>query len=325
MGPMALCVLGVLMACGSGEPPVATQTDPTQPYITVLGVAQDGGSPHIGCEKECCRHLWADPDSWRKVVCLGLVDPTTGERWLFEATPDLPKQLHTLMHLPGSNPDPRFRGVFLTHAHIGHYPGLMYFGREARGAAEIPVFAMPRMASFLENNGPWDQLVRLDNIEIVHIFDGEDVQLNDRLSVQPLRVPHRDEYSETVGYRITGPNRSVLFIPDVDKWEKMATPIEEWIEGVDIAYLDGSFFDNAELPNRDMSEIPHPFIVESLERFADLPTEERSKIRFIHLNHSNPAHEADSDARRSILDSGMAVAVKSERVSLTDGRESARP
>lgn len=316
VGPMALCALAMLMACGGGGSPAATETEPTQPYLTVLGVAQDGGSPHIGCENECCRHLWNDPASWRKVVSLGLVDPATGDRWLFEATPDLPKQLHTLVDLPGGDHDSSFKGVFLTHAHIGHYPGLMYFGREAKGADGVPVYAMPRMASFLENNGPWDQLVGLGNIEIVRIFDGEDVRLNERISVQPLRVPHRDEYSETVGYKIKGLNRSVLFVPDVDKWEKMAIPIEDWIAEVDIAYLDGSFFDASELPNRDMSEIPHPFIVESLERFTDLPNSQRSKIRFIHLNHSNPAHEAHSDARRIIRDSGMAIAEEGERVPL---------
>jgi len=108
----------------------------------------------------------------------------------------------------------------------------------------------------------------------------------------------------------------VLFIPDVDKWEKMATPIEDLIRDVDVAYLDGSFFDSDELTNRDMSEIPHPFIVESLERFEDLPLSERSKIRFIHLNHSNPALVADSEARRRIRDAGMAVAEEGEIISL---------
>jgi pyrroloquinoline quinone biosynthesis protein B len=315
-GLIAGLVLVASMACGGGEPSVVAEPDPLQPYVSVLGVAQDGGSPHIGCEKGCCRDLWDDPDSWRRVICLGLVDPSTGNRWLIDATPDLPKQLHSLLGLPGRSDGPSFKGVFLTHAHIGHYPGLMYFGREAMGAHGVPVYAMPRMASFLEGNGPWDQLVRLGNIDVVRIEDGKSVRLNDRLEVRPLLVPHRDEYSETVGYRITGPRRSVLFIPDVDKWEKMAIPIEDLIRDVDVAYLDGSFFDSDELTNRDMSEIPHPFIVESLERFEDLPLSERSKIRFIHLNHSNPALVADSEARRRIRDAGMAVAEEGEIISL---------
>ena len=309
-------IITASVACGGGGPLITPESAPVQPYISVLGVAQDGGSPHIGCEKDCCRPLWSKPELWRRVVCLGIVDPPTGDRWLVEATPDLPVQLHTLQHLPGGDNDPSFKGVFLTHAHIGHYPGLMFLGREARGAQGVPVFAMPRMASFLEKNGPWDQLVRLGNIEIIRIADGERVRLNDRLDVESFLVSHRDEYSETVGYRIHGPRRSVLFLPDVDKWEKMDAPIEDLIRDVDVAYLDGTFFSTDELPNREMSEIPHPFIVESLERFKSLPMMERSKIRFIHLNHSNPAFDADSDARRMIRDAGMAVAEHGERVSL---------
>jgi pyrroloquinoline quinone biosynthesis protein B len=309
-------LITALVGCSGREPSVVAEQESSQPFVTVLGVTQDGGSPHIGCERECCRGLWDGPDERRRVVCLGLVDPDSGERWLVEATPDMPSQLHALLGLPAGSKPPTFKGVFVTHAHIGHYPGLMYFGREAMGADGVPVFAMPRMATFLESNGPWDQLVRLGNIDIVRIDDGLPIRLNDRLEVQPLLVPHRDEYSETVGYRFSGPDRSVLFIPDVDKWEKMTAPIEDLVRAVDAAYLDGSFFDGDELPDRDMSEIPHPFIVESIERFGALPESERSKIRFIHLNHSNPALKPDSEARLRIRGAGMSVAEEGERITL---------
>ena len=314
---IACSVVAGLLACSSSTPsadpvpPVATQ-----PFVTVLGVAQDGGSPHIGCTKSCCRALWDHPERWRRVVSLGIVDPDSGERWLVEATPDLPDQLNALLAVTAGARPASLAGVLVTHAHIGHYPGLMYFGREAQGADGVPVFAMPRMASFLETNGPWDQLVRLGNIRIVRLEDGGSMPLNGRITVRAFTVPHRDEYSETVGYRITGPDRSVLFIPDVDKWDTMASPIEDLVRDVDVAYLDGTFFDAAELPGRDMSEIPHPFIVESLARFAGLPAAERAKIRFIHLNHSNPALDPDSTARRRILGAGMTVAVRGERTPL---------
>ena len=79
-------------------------------------------------------------------------------------------------------------------------------------------------------------------------------------------MPHRDEYSETVGFLIRGPRRRVAFIPDIDKWERWSRPIEEAVAGCDVAYLDGTFFADGELPGRDMAEIPHPFVVESLRR-----------------------------------------------------------
>lgn len=305
---------------GCGTPAVLPEETPTNdlgsdPFVVVLGIAQDGGFPHAGCEKPCCAKAWEDPAVARRVVSLGLIDPVSAERWMFEATPDFRAQLHVLdAVLPRENTV--LEGVLLTHAHIGHYPGLMFLGREAMGASIVPVYAMPRMAEFLETNGPWDQLVRLSNIEVRRIADGEPLDLNHRLAVTPIIVPHRDEYSETVGYRIDGPSKSVLFVPDIDKWERMSVRIEDLIADVDVAYLDGSFYADGELPGRAMSEIPHPFIQESIARFAALPTDERAKIRFIHLNHSNPALDPGSAACVAIRDAGMRVAEEGERVGL---------
>ncbi len=292
-----------------------------QPYLVVLGVAQDGGVPQAG---DTDRPGWTDPAKRRLVVSLGLVDPATGERWLFEATPDLPEQLHRLDTLAPADSlvRPGLAGVFLTHAHLGHYVGLMFFGHEAMGAREVPVYAMPRMADYLRTNGPWSQLVRYENIALREMADGEAVRLNDRLSVVPLRVPHRQEFSEVVGFRIIGPERSVLFIPDIDSWEEwdassaLGTRIEEELALVDAAYLDATFFADGEIPGRDMSGFPHPFIAHSMARFAPLPAAERAKVRFIHLNHTNPALWLDSEAARSVEDAGFRLAQEGERVGL---------
>jgi len=240
------------------------------------------------------------------VASLGIVDPITKERWIIDATPDFPAQLRKLDEIaPGPLP-----GILLTHAHIGHYLGLAHLGREVLGARGVAVFAMPRMREFIEHNGPWDQLVRLGNISIQPLEDGRQVRLNERLTVTPLRVPHRDEYSETVGFIVRGPARAILWLPDIDKWERWSTPIESVIAQVDVAYLDGTFFSIDELPGRNMSEIPHPLIVESMARFASLTEKERAKIRFVHLNQSNPALRDQGVVR------GFAVAAEGERVSL---------
>jgi pyrroloquinoline quinone biosynthesis protein B len=291
-------------------------TKPTGPYLVVLGSAQDGGYPQAGCRRECCARAWRDASLRRGVLCLGLVDPATGERWLLDATPDFPEQLRALDELAPSTSVPGLAGIVLTHAHIGHYTGLMHLGREAIGARHVPVYAMPRMREFLARNGPWDQLVRLENIELRTLRADEPAALNERLTVTPIRVPHRDEYSETVGFRIAGPNHSVLYIPDIDKWERWDRPIEKLIAGVDVAYLDGTFFAEGEIPGRDMAEVPHPFIEESMQRFACLPPAERAKIRFIHLNHTNPALQVDSPAHREIERAGFRVAEIGERVGL---------
>jgi pyrroloquinoline quinone biosynthesis protein B len=152
----------------------------------------------------------------------------------------------------------------------------MFLGKEALNAKEVSVFGMPKMKSFLEKNGPWNQLVMNKNILIKEMISEEEVILSANLKVIPFLVPHRDEYSETVGYKIIGANKKALFIPDIDKWQKWERDIIKEIAKVDYAFLDATFFDAAEVNNRDISEIPHPFIIESMELFSKLTSEEKN-------------------------------------------------
>jgi pyrroloquinoline quinone biosynthesis protein B len=287
----------------------STQRDAPRdaPYLVVLGVAQDGGHPQAGTKPG---DAW-DAARRRYASSLAVVDPLTGERWLFEATPDFREQLHELDRIAPTEAVPGLSGIFLTHAHVGHYAGLIHLGREILGARAVPVYAMPRMRTFLESNGPWDQLVRLRNIVARPLEDGTAIRLNERLTVTPFLVPHRDEYSETVGFRIAGPRRTVIFLPDIDKWERWeadGTRIEDVVSDVDVAYLDATFYADGEVPGRAISEIPHPFVVETMRRFADADAAERAKIRFIHLNRTNPALFEDSDEYRAITQAGFRVA-----------------
>lgn len=186
----------------------------------------------------------------------------------------------------------------------------MHFGREAMGSSEITVYAMPRMYEYLANNGPWSQLVALKNITLAPIEVGEPLTLNERISVRHVYVPHRDEYTETVGYAIEGPTQTILFIPDIDKWSKWETDLEDVLKEVDLAFLDGTFYSSDEINGRDMSEIPHPFIPETMELIES--DELRSKIRFIHFNHTNPVMNTDSDERSDVLSEGFSVAAMGE-------------
>lgn len=285
-------------------------------FIVVLGVAQDAGYPQAGCKKDCCAALWRDHTRRKHVSSLAIVDPQTHERWIIDATPDFRDQLRMLDEIEPPLGTPGLAGILLTHGHIGHYTGLMFIGHESIGAKDVPVYAMPRMQDFLTNHGPWDQLVRQGNIALRKIAADTPLKLNARITVTPFLVPHREEYTEVVGFRIDGPNKSVVFIPDIDKWERWDRRIEDVIAEVDVAYLDGTFYYDGELPDRDMSEIPHPFIAESMKRFESLPAEERAKVRFIHLNHTNAALQSESDASRTIKEAGFRVAEELERVAL---------
>jgi len=298
------------------SPQRSTDASDHSPYVVVLGIAQDGGVPQAGSQDH---PGWRDPAARHRVVCLGLVDPATSQRWMIEATPDFPAQLHALDTHATPTTRPGLDGIFLTHAHVGHYTGLLHLGHEVMGAKSVPVYSMPRMLEFLRTNGPWEMLVRRSNIELRALQDGTPVPLNDRLRIIPFRVPHRQEYSEVVGFRIEGPRRSILFIPDIDHWEELdatGVRIESLIRQVDAAYLDATFYADGEIPGRDMRGFPHPFITHSMARFDSLPAPERAKIHFIHLNHTNPALDPNSPARQTIEAKGFHVAKELERFDL---------
>ncbi|MBL4752849.1 MAG: MBL fold metallo-hydrolase [Flavobacteriales bacterium] len=276
--------------------------------LVILGTIQDAGSPQIGCYKDCCKDLYDHPDHSRKVVSLGLIDHESQHTWLFEATPDMVSQFHLLQSQAGSHNREVPNGIFLTHAHIGHYTGLMFLGKEAINTRELPVYAMPKMEQFIKANGPWSQLVANKNISIKALENGRSIALNNRIKVTPFTVPHRDEFSETVGYRIEGPSKTALFIPDIDKWSKWSTSILAEIKKSDYAFLDATFYDGNELKNRDMSAVPHPFIVESMELFKNLSSMDKSKVHFIHFNHTNPVINQNSEAYKTVIKNGFKVA-----------------
>ena len=280
----------------------------SSPYIIVLGTIQDAGSPHMGCEKSCCISLFENPDPSRKVVSIGLVDPLEKKYWIIEASPDFITQCRDLKTISQFEHNKVPDGIFLTHAHIGHYTGLMYLGKESYSSRGVPVFAMTRMKGFLIKNGPWSQLFKLNNIKINNINHQEEIKLSNNLSITPFLVPHRDEFSETVGFKINGPKKSVLFIPDIDKWGKWNKNLIKEIKNADLALLDGTFYDSKEVNNRNISEIPHPFIVETMALFEEEKNSEKSKINFIHLNHTNPLLDSNSAAYKRVKESGFNTA-----------------
>lgn len=282
------------------------------PFLIILGITQDAGYPQIGCDKECCKKFWDKKIAKQKVSSLALFDPSTNQKWIFDATPDLTGQMHDADKLQQGN----LSGIFLTHAHIGHYTGLMYLGREALNTKEIPVYAMPRLYDYLNTNGPWSQLVRLKNIQLQKLKADSSIKLTDKISITPILVPHRDEFSETVGYSIKTGNKTVLFIPDIDKWQKWERDIKQLVKQFDYLFLDGTFYKEDELPGRNMREVPHPFIQESVDLFNDLSLTEKQKIWFIHFNHTNPLIDKSSTQYKEVKSKGFNVAVEGLKISL---------
>ncbi len=343
---VALAWCAALLCCTSdppndGGPAAPGLVEPTAlpsstPYVLVLGTAQDGGLPHLGCDAQACMDARRDPAKRRFVTSLLLCDPRDGRRYLFDCTPDLKEQMEVARGHPASRhiEEPRpplFEALFLTHAHMGHYGGLLQLGREAFAVKELPTFVTPRFAEFLRDNGPWKLMVDERRLTLQELDPAVAVALAPDLAVRCFRVPHRDEFSDTVGFVIDGPHRDLLYLPDIDKWEAFdgwTAPdgndggggdggniennggihhIEEALAAVDIALIDGCFFADGEIAGRSMKAIPHPFIVESIARFAKLPLATREKIFFTHLNHTNAAADPGGEAARAVIAAGMHV------------------
>lgn len=287
-------------------------------YLYVLGNLQDAGAPQMACTKEHCQenHELYPPPHF--VSCLAVVDREEEQQFIFDASPDLAKQWDYLckneISMPSEPNQPS--GIFLTHAHIGHYTGLMHLGKEAMSARSVPVYAMPRMDSFLRGNGPWSQLVDMNQIDIRPIQHDSLIRANKNLKVRPFLVPHRDEFSETVGFEILGPSKTALFIPDIDKWSKWNVSLIEEVKRVDYLFIDATFYSDDELPGRNMAEIPHPFVLESMELLKDLPKEDKAKVYFTHLNHTNPLRNKQSKAYKEVIGKGFKVAQIGDRIRL---------
>ena len=274
-------------------------------YIYILGNTQDAGLPHIGCQHPFCEDSFNVYEE-HYTTSIAVVNSDLKKYILFEATPDITFQLNNLKKnifdefiLPES--------VYITHAHIGHYTGLMYFGREALGAKDIMVRVLPRMSNFLQNNGPWSQLVDVNNIKIKEINFGSSTKELANIDITPVQVPHRDEYSETAGYIIKGENKKALFIPDIDKWEKWDRELSQLAKEFDFLLIDATFYDSKEI-NRDISEIPHPLVTETMNLLSGLNIENRNKVYFIHMNHTNMMLDPNSKLSKLITSKGFNIA-----------------
>jgi len=284
------------------------------PYLYVLGVAQDAGFPQAGCYKPHCMPGWEKPETKIGATSLALIEPASKKKYIFEATPDFPEQLF-MLEQEAPTDEFELSGIFITHAHIGHYTGLMYLGREVIGADQMPVYVMPKMKRYLTNNGPWSQLIDLNNIELMTLKNRSVVELSN-LKVTPFIVPHRDEFSETVGFSIKGPNKTALFIPDINKWSQWERDIADQVQASDYALIDATFFDNGELPGRDMSKIPHPLVTETMTALSNLSKEHRAKVWFIHMNHTNPLLNLNSEQAKTVRAQGYNIASTGLRLSL---------
>ena len=254
--------------------------------VILLGTAQDGGVPQAGCLCNNCQVARTDLTQQQFVTSLGLVDRTVGKSWLVDCTPDFGHQIDVLAQFA---PDCNLAGILITHAHIGHYLGLAQLGPEAMNSRLMPIYVSESMSDFLNSNAPWCQLVKQHNIDIVTIETGGTTKLSPVISVEPVLVPHRKDFTDTFAFVISGQNNSLFYCPDIDDWDAWQYDLSEFVNKVDVALLDGTFYGDGELPDRDMSAVSHPFVSDTLKRLGDA----KCDVRFVHLNHTNPLLRKD--------------------------------
>ena len=275
--------------------------------IHVLGTAQDGGYPHAGCQNLCCSSVWNSPELHRLPSSIAAIDQDKKKFYLFDVTPNIKEQLYRL-----EDYNCELAGIFITHAHIGHYLGLMDLGLEIMNTKKIPVYIMHRMRNFILNNQPMIQLVKNNNIELIELQNNQNI-LFDNLSVIPFEVPHRNELSETVGFRLLLSDQSIIFLPDIDDWNSWKVNLEEFVVDNDILFLDGTFYDKNEIKLRDVSKIPHPEIIDTMDRLSALSKLDRKRVHFIHLNHTNDALRKNTIAYKNIIKEGFSIASENQK------------
>ena len=274
--------------------------------LKVLGTAQDGGFPHIGCKKKCCREAWKDLNKKRLVASVAIIDKKSNECWIIDASPDIKFQINSIMDFLDINHSLNIKGIFLTHAHVGHYSGLLEFGKETMNSSRVPVYVMPKMSDFIKSNISFNFLIDSNNICLKKINKNIKIRLKGNIFIEPFLVSHRNEMSETVGYKIFSNKNSILYLPDIDSWDDPCFNIFDSIKNNDVLLVDGTFYHLDELQNRNILEVPHPTINDSFNVFSDLSISDRNKIYFTHFNHTNAIIHNGKESRQ-LIDKGYNI------------------
>lgn len=281
--------------------------------LIVLGTCQDGGYPQSGCTASCCKDVASDS---KFISSIAITNDTQNECWIVDASPDIKHQLNFIKKYISEDQFPLISGIFLTHAHIGHYIGLLDLGLEVMNLKNIPVYAMPEMVSFLSNNAPFNQLIHNQNIILHTINENSSIPIDSNCSIKPFNVPHRNELSETVGYKITTKSSSTIYLPDIDSWGDWDVDINDVICENNLIFIDGTFYDKSELKLRDISKVPHPSIIDSTRIFDKLDISLRSKIFFTHFNHTNKILQPNSIERADLISRGYNIPEEGQEIIL---------
>lgn len=280
--------------------------------IKVLGTAQDAGYPQLNCSCPHCKAARTDYSLRRLQSSVAVIDKKDKKTFVLDAAPAFSEQLDNLNLLAeaenlGSS---HLSGILLTHAHIGHYTGLMYLGKEALNISNLPVYLSQKIFDFLKNNAPWSDLFKNNNLKAAVFKFEKEYQLSKNISFKAVEVEHRNEYADTAAFIVNAGKKSFLYLPDFDSWSNFEQIFRKVIKEIDYALIDGTFFDKeelGELRGRDLSQVPHPPIKETMKLLADLTEKEKKKIYFTHFNHTNRILDSDGKKAEIVRKKGFNI------------------
>lgn len=270
--------------------------------VQVLGTAQDAGIPQLGCICPNCTKAQQNPE-FRRFVTSILIE---GEEktFLIDATPDITLQLNN-HQISKNNKDLTIDGVIITHLHIGHYIGMLYFGKEAANTNNLSIYVTEPVKQFLINNKPFSYLIERGQVKLHTINIDTILNLGKNSEILVFEVPHRNEDGNTIGIQISNrmTNKSFVYIPDID----YITPeIKKQLINADFVLFDGSFYSENEIPRQ--KEVVHPPILTTISKLGVPP---QNEFYFTHFNHSNPVLNIKSAEYKRLVKMGYKIATDS--------------
>ena len=280
--------------------------------VTILGTAQDGGIPQAGCSCQRCLDAHRDLKLRKYPVSLGILG-VDGTKHIIEITKNLSEQL--VIWTPDKNELFIPETVSITHLHLGHIEGIGQLGKPVMGLREVDIYLSPNNKDIFDNRSDIVLMedegnIRTHSKNFYHPFEPKD---GCGFSLQFIPIPHRSELGDNAAIIIKAEEKSILFMPDQDSWDDTLDyhskdTIRDFLKMFDIdeALIDGTFWSMDELPRRDISKIPHPTIQETIQLLGRKRKGD-PEISFLHLNHSNPVNDLDSEQRKVVEGNGWKI------------------
>jgi len=129
--------------------------------LQIIGTSQDAGYPQLNCYCNNCQQARKDISQRRLQSSLALIDLNKEKSYIFDITPSFPEQLSILNETAVKNKinTDHLNGLFITHAHLGHYTGLLFLGKEAMNVKKLPLYLSEKLYYFLSQNEPWSTII----------------------------------------------------------------------------------------------------------------------------------------------------------------------